>query len=131
MTELYRGLLLVITNKFYELILSFRTHIQMFKKETTDPLNYFDVGVFGFWNLMLEITVTLFALACMTIGVSLIASLAIVFYPFHAVLSYAALVLKNTRNPQNDQLLVKENNEAVAENPVIIKKDDKEKEQRS
>lgn len=121
MTELYRGLLLVLTNKFYELILSFRTHIQSFNKETSDPTNYFDVGVFGFWNLMLEIVLTLFALACLTIGVSLVACLAIVFYPFHAVLRYASLLLKNTRNPQPD-LLLKE------EAPVIIKQNGKEKE---
>ena len=60
MTELYRGILLVLTNKFNELILSFRNHIQSFKQETTDPESYFDVGVLGFWNLMLEIVLTLF-----------------------------------------------------------------------
>ena len=52
MTELYRGLLLVLTSKFYELILSFREHIQSFKQETSDPTSYFDIGILGFWNLM-------------------------------------------------------------------------------
>ena len=85
MTDLYRGLLLVLTNKFYELILAFRTHIQSFKEETQDPDSYFDVGVLGFWNLMLEIVLTLLSLCCLVAGVALIAVLAIVFYPCHAL----------------------------------------------
>ena len=97
MTDLYRGLLLVLTNKFNELIVAFRTHIQSFKEETQDPDSYFDVGFLGFWNLMLEIVLTLLSLSCLVIGVSLIAVLAMVFYPCHAFLRYSSLILKSTR----------------------------------
>jgi hypothetical protein len=130
MTELYRGILLVLTNKFNELIVSFRTHTQSFKQETLDPDNYFDVGVLGFWNLMLEIVLTLFALSCLVIGVSLVATLAIVFYPFYAILRYSSLLLKNTRHPQSEMLETKEKVPPTLgnESPVIIKKDGKEKE---
>lgn len=128
MTELYRGLLLVLTGKFYELILSFRTHIQSFNKETNDPNNYFDVGVLGFWNLMLEIILTTFSLLCLVLGVFLILSLAIVFYPCFAVLRYSALLLKSTRHPPEDITVVNEKTEPVIDTPVIIKKDGKEKE---
>jgi hypothetical protein len=124
MTELYRGLLLVLTTKFYELILSFRTHVQQFKKETTDPTNYFDVDVLGFWNLMLEIVLTIFSLTCLVFGVSLIALLAVVFYPCHAFLRYTALILKNIKNPAEPNVKEK----VIDESPVIIKKNDKEKE---
>ena len=123
MTELYRGLLLVLTNKFNELILSFRTHIQSFRNETTDPTNYFDVGVLGFWNLMLEIVLTIFALACLVTGVSLVACLAIIFYPCHGFVRYSSLVLRNIRAPEP---IIKE--KELSEAPVIIKKNDKEKE---
>lgn len=123
MTELYRGLLLVLTNKFNELILAFREHIQTFQKETKDPDNYFDVGVLGFWNLMLEITLTLFSLSCLIIGVGLVAILAIIFFPLYAVLQYLALILKNTRNPQSDILTLKEQLNQNTESPVIIKKE--------
>jgi len=130
MTDLYRGLLLVIINKFYELILSFRTHIQSFRSETEDPHNYMDVGVIGFWNLMLEITLTTFSLLCPIIGVALIATLAIVFYPFEALLKYSSLLLKNTRNPQPDLLTTirEKTPPSFDESPVIVKKDGKEKE---
>ena len=124
MTELYRGLLLVLTNKFNELILAFRTHVQSFKRDTTDPSNYFDVDVLGFWNLMLEIVLTLFSLTCLVMGVSLVAALAIVFYPCHAFVRYTSLVLRNIRNPAMDAPKEKVNDES----PVIIKKNDKEKE---
>lgn len=126
MTELYRGLLLVLTNKFYELILAFRTHIQSFNEETHDPNNYFDVGVFGFWNLMLEIVLTLLSLSCLIVGVSLIATLAIVFYPCHAFLSYASFVLKSTRNPSSEATPEKVETKVepvMEESPVIIKKE--------
>jgi hypothetical protein len=125
MTDLYRGLLLVLTNKFNELIVAFRTHIQSFKEETQDPDSYFDVGVLGFWNLMLEIVLTLLSLSCLVIGVSLIAVLAMVFYPCHAFLRYSSLILKSTRHPEES---VKKIEPVVEESPVIIKKDGKEKE---
>lgn len=128
MTELYRGLLLVLTNKFNELIVAFRTHIQSFKEETQDPNSYFDVGVLGFWNLMLEIVLTLLSLSCLVVGVSLIAVLAMVFYPCHAFLCYSSLILKSTRHPESTQLTLEKKVEpTVEESPVVIKKDDKEK----
>jgi hypothetical protein len=123
MTELYRGLLLVLTNKFNELILSFREHTQSFKKNTDDPENYFDVGVLGFWNLMLEVVLTLFALTCLILGVGLVAALAVVFYPLHAVLQYSALLLKNTRHPPQEIPILREEIKAKEESPVIIKKE--------
>ena len=123
MTELYRGLLLVLTNKFNELILAFRQHIQSFNQETKDPENYFDVGVLGFWNLMLEISLTLFSLSCLLMGVGLIAALAIVFYPLHAVLQYSALLIKNTRHPPQDIPTLNEEIKTHEESPVIIKKE--------
>jgi hypothetical protein len=128
MTDLYRGLLLVLTNKFNELIVAFRTHIQSFKEETQDPDSYFDVGVLGFWNLMLEIVLTLLSLSCLVIGVSLIAVLAMVFYPCHAFLRYSSLILKSTRHPESTQSPPEKKVEPIIEeSPIIIKKDDKEK----
>jgi hypothetical protein len=124
MTELYRGLLLVLTNKFYELILAFRTHIQSFKQQTQDPDSFFDVGVIGFWNLMLEIVLTLLSLSCLVAGVTLIAVLAIVFYPCHAFLRYSSLILKSTRHPGVTTIEPEKKVEpTVEESPVIIKKE--------
>jgi hypothetical protein len=52
-----------------------------------------------------------------------------VFYPLHAIISYSSLLLKNTRNPQQDHLLFKEKiPPTIDEQPTIIKKDGKEKE---
>lgn len=126
MTELYRGLLLVLTGKFNELILAFRTHIQSFKQATNDPDNYFDVDVLGFWNLMLEISMTLFAIVCLLTGLTLIAILAMTFYPCHAFLRYTSLMLKNIKTPQAENINKEKNQDN--ESPVIIKKNDKEKE---
>lgn len=118
MTALYRGIILVLTSKFYELILSLRSHVQSFKTETSDYNNYFDVGVLGFWNLMLEIVLTIFAILCLLLGVILIAGLAVGFYPLHAVVQYSSLLLRNTRNPPPEV-----NNIKTEESPVVIKKE--------
>lgn len=125
MTELYRGLLLVLTGKFNELILAFRTHIQFFKQATNDPDNYFDVDVLGFWNLMLEISMTFFAIVCLLTGLTLIAILAITFYPCHAFLRYSSLFLKTIKTPQAEII----NKEKIydSKSQIIIKKNDKEK----
>lgn len=124
MTELYRGLLLVLTRKLNELILSFRQHIRSFNQLTIDPTNYMDVGVTGFWNLMLEVVLTLFVLCCLVSGVVLIAALAVVCYPIQAFLRFSSLILKNTRNPHHDMLLsdIKISPTIDEEPPKIIKK---------
>ena len=129
MTKIYRGLLLVLTGKFYELILAQRTHIQSFRQETEDVNDFFDTGVVGFWNLMLEITFTLFSLVCLIVGVSLVATLAVCFYPLHALLNYVLYIFKNTKNPQPEIPVVNDRLPPYSDTqPVIIKKNDKEKE---
>jgi hypothetical protein len=45
MTELYRGILLILFEKFNDLIITLREHIRSYKQETTDPTNYMDIGV--------------------------------------------------------------------------------------
>lgn len=100
MTELYRGLLTVLTDKFNNLIETLRKHIRSFRKETKDQSIYFDVGIIGFWNLMLEIFFTLFVFVCLLSGILLTAVLAIVAYPFAAILNYSSLLLKGVRNPK-------------------------------
>jgi hypothetical protein len=127
MTELYRGILLVLTNKFNELIVSQRTHIQSFRQATLNNENYFDVGVIGFWNLMLEIVMTLFVLLCLLTGISLVASLAIVFYPCYAFLQYTSVVHKTIRHPAVEPTLKEKAQDSIDDAPVIIKKNDQEK----
>jgi len=123
MTALYRGILLVLTSKFYELILSSRSHVQSFNLETSDYNNYFDVGVLGFWNLMLEIILTIFSIFCLLLGVVLIAGLSVVFYPLYAVVRYSALLLKNTRHPPAEISAYQNVTTSATESPVIIKKE--------
>lgn len=125
MTELYRGLLLVLTNKFNELIMAFRSHVRSFNQAADDPENYFDVGIVGFWNLMLEIVLTVFTLLCLVLGVVLIAGLAITFYLPYAFLQYGSLLLRNTRNPPPEIPVLTDKNQE--ESPVIIKNHGKEK----
>ena len=117
MTELYRGLLQILVMRCIEQIESLRTHIRSHNSGITENFEL-DIGVAGFWNLMLEIVLTIFAILCLLLGVILIAGLAVGFYPLHAVVQYSSLLLRNTRNPPPEV-----NNIKTEESPVVIKKE--------
>jgi hypothetical protein len=122
MTELYRGLLYILTTRFNGVLDTFRTHIRSFNPQTSDPENYLDVGVFGFWNLVLEIIFTLFSIACLTAGILLLITLALFAYPFEAALTFSSKIVGYTRNPPPDFF-----DEPAEDQPVIVKRNDKEK----
>lgn len=111
MTELYRGLLEILVMRCIEQIESLRVHIRSHNLGKSEIVG-FDIGVTGFWNLLLEIMFTLFTVIFLILGISLIAFLAITLYPFAAFINYVAWVFKNTQNPPNDELIViKQNND--------------------
>lgn len=132
MTELYRGILLILFGKYNDLVITLRDHVRSHKQITSDPSNYLDFGVMGFWNLMLEISMTIFGIGVLTAGVILVAVLAVICYPLTAVFNGCSLVLSNTRNPDSAVVRPEEPRlEPVLkeEQPVILKKPyDKEKE---
>lgn len=113
MTELYRGLLEILVMRCIEQIESLRIHIRSHNSGYAH--HDFDIGVTGFWNLILETIFTIFSILFLFTGVVLAATLAVVSYPFAAFINYGSWLLSNTRNPTN-------------ETPTIIRKDnDQEK----
>jgi hypothetical protein len=114
MTELYRGLLEILVMRFIEQVETLRMHIRANNTGSVDNFEI-DIGVTGFWNLMLETVFTIFCILFLITGVCLAAVLAIVSYPFAAFINYSSWLLSNTRNPNQDK-------------PIIIKQDnDQEK----
>ena len=114
MTELYRGLLEILVMRFIEQVETLRMHIRANNSGQVENFEM-DVGVTGFWNLMLETVFTIFSILFLITGVCLAAVLAIVSYPVAAFINYGAWLLSNTKNPQDDR-------------PTIIKQDnDQEK----
>jgi hypothetical protein len=106
MTKLYRGLLEILVKMCLQQIELLKTHIQ--SHNTGQTSSEFDLGVAGFWNYMLEITFTLFSILFLFIFVSITAVLAVCSYPPAAFINYGAWLLKNTKNPPQ-------------ENPIIIR----------
>ncbi len=114
MTELYRGLLEILVMRFIEQVETLRMHIRANNTGTVENFEI-DIGVSGFWNLMLETVFTVFSIIFLITGVCLAALLAIVSYPLAAFINYSSWLLSNTRNPNQDK-------------PIIIKQDnDQEK----
>jgi hypothetical protein len=114
MTELYRGLLEILVMRFIEQVETLRMHIRANNTGSVENFEI-DIGVTGFWNLMLETVFTIFCIVFLITGVCLAAVLAICSYPFAAFINYSSWLLSNTRNPNQDK-------------PIIIKQDnDQEK----
>jgi hypothetical protein len=111
MTELYRGLLEILVMRCIEQIESLRVHIRSHNSGKSEIVD-FDIGVTGFWNLLLEIVFTIFTVTFLISGICLIAILVVSSYPFAAFLNYGAWLFRNTRNPPNDELIIiKHNND--------------------
>jgi hypothetical protein len=111
MTELYRGLLQILVMRCIEQIESLRVHIRLHNSGKSEIVD-FDIGVTGFWNLLLEIVFTMFTVIFLILGILLIAILAVTSYPFAAFVNYGAWLFRNTRNPPNDELvIIKQNND--------------------
>lgn len=135
MTELYRMLLLVITEKLDELKTDLRTQIRTFHPHVPDAekdQHRLDLGVSGFWNFLLEVVFNLYVVLCYAISVALIASLAVVFYPLNAVLTLMTSMFRQTHLgimvPHEEPALDK-TPPTFDTDPVIVKKSNgKEKE---
>ena len=110
MTELYRGLLEILVMRFIEQVETLRMHIRSNNSGQVENFEI-DIGVAGFWNLLLETIFTIFCILFLITGVCLAAVLAIVSYPIAAFINYGIWLLRNTKNPQVD------------DKPMIIKQD--------
>ena len=101
MTELYRGLLEILVMRFIEQVETLRMHIRANNSGQVENFEM-DIGVTGFWNLMLEIVFTVFSILFLITGVCLAAALAVISYPFSAFINYGSWLLANTKNPPDD-----------------------------
>ena len=136
MTELYRMLLLVITRKLDELKTEVRTQIRTFHPivpESERDQHRLDLGVSGFWNFMLEVVFNFYIILCYAISITLISTLAIVFYPLNAILTLLSSMFRQTHSgmflPQEEPAMTDRVPPTLDLDPVIIKKSNgKEKE---
>ena len=130
MTELYRMLLLVITQKLDELKTELRTQIRTFHPHVPDEekdQHRLDLGVSGFWNFLLEVVFNFYIIFCYAISVTLISSLAIVFYPLNAMLTLMTSLFRQTHigiMPPHEEPLHDRVTPEFDADPVIVKKSD-------
>lgn len=136
MTELYRMLLLVITQKLDELKTEVRTQIRTFHPHVPDSekdQHRLDLGVSGFWNFMLEVVFNFYIILCYAISITLISSLAIVFYPLNAMLTVLTSMIRQTHvdilMPHEEPAMLDKTPPTLDPDPVIVRKSNgKEKE---
>jgi hypothetical protein len=112
MTELYRGILEILVMRFIEQVETLRMHIRSKNSGYAENVEL-DIGVSGFWNLMLETIFTMFSILFLLTGVCLAVVIAIFAYPCAAFINYGGWLVSNTKNPVQDK-------------PTIIKQDNGE-----
>lgn len=96
MLSLYRGLVDILTDQCERLNSEFIKHIRTFNTGETETNNF---GVKGFWNLLLEIVYVLYVKLFVAIGIILTVSLAIVFFPLHALHMTIVNILSHRAEP--------------------------------
>jgi len=122
MIELYRGILDRYTSNIRKMEDDFKDLVR--ESYASDPSNTMH-GASGFWNFLLEITLTLFVKSFIILSVLLTVALAIVFFPLNAVLNAFMYVM-----PRFDNRFVEESvkQEPKIDVPVaIISQTDKDK----
>ena len=98
MLKLYRGLVDILAAKCEGMSDSFSKHIRTFNNGETDTNNF---GVKGFWNLLLEVIFVLYVKLFVAIGIILTVSLAVIFFPLHALHMAVMNVLNHRAEPFN------------------------------
>lgn len=95
MIELYRGILDRYTSNIRKMEDDFKDLVR--ESYASDSANTMH-GASGFWNFLLEITLTLFVRSFIILSVLLTVSLAIVFFPLNAVLNAFMYVMPRFDN---------------------------------
>jgi hypothetical protein len=96
MLELYRGIIDIFVIHHQSVAGDLRKHIRSFNDGKTEENNF---GVRGFWNLLLEITLRIFVAIYSFAGTILIVSLAIAFFPLHAMMIATINILNHRGTP--------------------------------
>ena len=94
MIKLYRGILDILILCSRNMDEQFTKHI---RKHSSDAGGEFGVG--GFWNLLLEVTFSLFIKVFIASGVMLTVSLAVIFFPLYALKQSVLNILNHRALP--------------------------------
>ena len=96
MLKLYRGLIDLVVRQGETFTNDLRYHIRKFNDGHTDGNNF---GVSGFWNFLLEATMILILRIVTAFGILFIMSLAIVFFPLHAIKMSISNIMNHRAEP--------------------------------
>jgi hypothetical protein len=100
MTEIFRGMLTILSSHVHSLMDELRVHIRSFNPDTSPtPLDEVDGfrNTNGFWNLILEVVLNLYVLTVSFFGVILTLVLAVIAYPFRLFGDFYANLFINSK----------------------------------
>jgi hypothetical protein len=83
MTQMFRGLLDILHQNRSDLHQSLNLHIRSFDRKTDQ--DELDLGVTGFWSLMLELVFNCYTQTVLAVGITLVMLLSLITYPVRFV----------------------------------------------
>jgi hypothetical protein len=78
-TQMFRGLLDILHQNRSDLHQTLNTHIRSFDRKTNEE--ELDLGVTGFWSLMLELVFNCYTQTVLAVGITLVLLLSLITYP--------------------------------------------------
>jgi hypothetical protein len=78
-TQMFRGLLDILHQNRSDLHQTLNTHIRSFDRKTDE--DELDLGVVGFWSLMLELVLNCYTQTVLAVGITLVLFLSLITYP--------------------------------------------------
>ena len=103
MTEIFRGLLDILHKHNDSLHKDLVSHIRKFDRKTDEmEENEIEIGVYGFWRLMLEQATGFYLWIMSGMGLSMILILAVLSFPLRLMIGAVSLMLKTSSRYQTE-----------------------------
>ena len=101
-TQMFRGLLDILHQNRADLHQTLNTHIRSFDRKTNEDQEL-DLGVAGFWSLMLELVFNCYTQTVLAVGITLILLLSMITYPVKFVTGLLANTFFRSSRPLTEE----------------------------
>ena len=103
MTQMFRGLLDILHQNRSDLHQTLNSHIRSFDSKTDQ--DELDLGVTGFWSLMLELVFNCYTQTVLAVGITLVMLLSLITYPVRFVVYLLGnTFFRQTRSLTEDEI---------------------------
>lgn len=103
MTQVFRGLLDILHQNRSDLHQNLNTHIRSFDRKTNE--DDLELGVSGFWSLMLELVFNCYTQTVLAVGITLVMLVSLITYPVRFVIALLGSTFFRQTRPLTEEEL--------------------------